>query len=93
MILYKPFGIQKAEQLTHVDRSYPTCFDISFFQYITQCTLLFYNEKYVDANLDAPDNVISGNEPSSDMLTSHCTHQGFCVYEALAQRVFYHYVV
>ena len=28
------------------------------------------NEKYVNANLDAPDNVISGNEPSSEMLTS-----------------------
>ena len=28
------------------------------------------NIKYVDANLDAPDNAISGNEPSSEMLTS-----------------------
>ena len=28
------------------------------------------NIKYVDANLDARDNVISGNEPSSEMLTS-----------------------
>ena len=28
------------------------------------------NVKYVDANLDAPDNAISGNEPSSEMLTS-----------------------
>ena len=36
--------------------------------YIT-CTLLFNKEKYVDANLDAPDKVISGNEPSSQMLT------------------------
>ena len=27
-------------------------------------------KKYVDANLDTPDNVISGNEPSSEMLTS-----------------------
>ena len=27
-------------------------------------------EKDVDANLDAPDNAISGNEPSSEMLTS-----------------------
>ena len=27
-------------------------------------------EKYVDANLDAPANAISGNEPSSGMLTS-----------------------
>ena len=34
------------------------------------CTLLLINEKYVDANLDASDNVISGNEPSSEMLTS-----------------------
>ena len=46
-------------------------FEISFFipVYIT-CTLLFNNEKYVNANLDAPDNAISGNEPSSEMLTS-----------------------
>ena len=28
------------------------------------------NVKYVDANLDAPDNAISGNEHSSEMLTS-----------------------
>ena len=28
------------------------------------------NEKYVDANLDAPDNAISDNESSSEMLTS-----------------------
>ena len=28
------------------------------------------NVKYVDGNLDAPDNAISGNEPSSEMLTS-----------------------
>ena len=28
------------------------------------------NVKYVDAHLDAPDNAISGNEPSSKMLTS-----------------------
>ena len=34
------------------------------------CTLLLNNEKYIDANLDAPDNAISGNEPSSEMLTS-----------------------
>ena len=34
------------------------------------CTLLLDNEKYVDANLDAPDNAISGNESSSEMLTS-----------------------
>ena len=30
------------------------------------------NEKYVDAFLDAPDNDISVNEPSSEMLTSQC---------------------
>ena len=34
------------------------------------CTLLLNNEKHVDANLYAPDNVISGNEPSSEMLKS-----------------------
>ena len=34
------------------------------------CRLLLNNGKYVDANLDAPDNAISGNEPSSEMLTS-----------------------
>ena len=28
------------------------------------------NIKYVDANLDAPDNAISDNESSSEMLTS-----------------------
>ena len=36
------------------------------------CTLLWNNVKYVDANLDAPDNAISGNEPSSEMLTRQC---------------------
>ena len=34
------------------------------------CTLLYNNVKYVDANLDAPDNAISDNESSSEMLTS-----------------------
>ena len=34
------------------------------------CTLLKNNVKYVDANLDAPDNAISDNESSSEMLTS-----------------------
>ena len=34
------------------------------------CTLLYNNAKYVDANLDAPDNAISDNESSSEMLTS-----------------------
>ena len=33
------------------------------------CTLLLNNEKYVNANLDAPDIAISGNGPSSEMLT------------------------
>ena len=28
------------------------------------------NKHNVDANLDAPDNAISANEPSSEMLTS-----------------------
>ena len=27
------------------------------------------NENYVDCNLDAPDNAISGNKPLSEMLT------------------------
>ena len=40
----------------------------TFISVYNTCTLLL-NEKYVDANLDAPDNAISGNEPSSDMLT------------------------
>ena len=31
---------------------------------------MYTSVKYVDANLDAPDNAISGNEPSSEMLTS-----------------------
>ena len=34
------------------------------------CTLLSNNVRYVDNNLDAPDNAISSNEPSSEMLTS-----------------------
>ena len=33
-------------------------------------SLYHFYVKYVDANLDAPDNAISGNEPSSEMLTS-----------------------
>ena len=28
------------------------------------------NANYIDANLDSTNNVISGNEPSSEMLTS-----------------------
>ena len=39
------------------------------------CTLLSNNEKYVDANLDAPDNAILGNKPSSEMLTSQSQSQ------------------
>ena len=42
--------------------------DASIFQYNT-CTLQSNNEKYVDANLDAPNNAVSGNGPSSEMLT------------------------
>ena len=33
-------------------------------------TLLENNVQYVDANLDSPDNAISDNESSSEMLTS-----------------------
>ena len=33
-------------------------------------TSLKNNVKYVDAYLDAPDNAILGNEPSSEMLTN-----------------------
>ena len=40
------------------------------FSVYNTCTLLYNNVKYVDANLDAPDNAISGIEPSSEMLTS-----------------------
>ena len=43
-------------------------FNISVYN--TWLKLLLNNEKYVDANLDARDNAISGNEPSSEMLTS-----------------------
>ena len=32
--------------------------------------------KYVDANLDAPDNAILGNEPSSEILTSQSQTRG-----------------
>ena len=45
------------------------CTDIWVPVYNT-CTLLKNNVKYVDANLDAPDNAISDNESSSEMLTS-----------------------
>ena len=34
------------------------------------CALLLNNTKYVDTYLDAPDHTISGNELSSEMLTS-----------------------
>ena len=49
-------------------------FDFSaflLFSVYNTCTLLLNHRRYnVDANLDASDNVISGNEPSSNMLTS-----------------------
>ena len=34
------------------------------------CRILLNNEKYVDANLEAPDNAVAGNEPSPEMLSS-----------------------
>ena len=40
------------------------------FQYISHVHFYKNNVKYVDANLDAPDNAISDNESSSEMLTS-----------------------
>ena len=40
------------------------------FQYITHAHFFEIKKKYVDANLDAPDNAISDNESSSEMLTS-----------------------
>ena len=43
---------------------------IYIFQYITHVHFYKNNVKYVDANLDAPDNAISDNESSSEMLTS-----------------------
>ena len=42
---------------------------ISFLVY-NFWTLLFTKTYYVDDDLDASDNVISGHEPSSEMLTS-----------------------
>ena len=43
---------------------------LSVSVYIT-ATLLSNNRKWnADANLDTSDNVISGNEPSSEMFTS-----------------------
>ena len=42
---------------------------LDFFSVYNTCTLLENNEKYVDANLDAPGNVILGNGSSSEMLT------------------------
>ena len=38
------------------------------FQYIKHVHFYKNNVKYVDANLDAPDNAISDNESSSEML-------------------------
>ena len=43
---------------------------LKFFQYITHVHFYKIKIKYVDANLDVSDNAISGNEPSSKMLTS-----------------------
>ena len=44
---------------------------ITFISVYNTCTILLTEEKYnVDANLDASDNIISGNEPLSEMLTS-----------------------
>ena len=49
----------------------PELFLDILLQYITHdCTLLLNNKYNADANLDAFDNVISGNETSSEMLTS-----------------------
>ena len=47
-----------------------TCCNIYVFQYITHVHFYKNNVKYADANLDAPDNAISDNESSSEMLTS-----------------------
>ena len=44
--------------------------DTVIIQVYNTCTLLSNNVKYADANLDAPDNAISDNESSSEMLTS-----------------------
>ena len=40
------------------------------FKYITHGPFYSINKYKVDANLDASDNIISSNEPSSEMLTS-----------------------
>ena len=40
------------------------------FQYISHVHFCINNVKFVNANLDAPDNTISDNESSSEMLTS-----------------------
>ena len=52
------------------DTEFPTIFNKACtFQYITH--VHFYKIiKYVDASLDAPDNAISDNESSSEMLPS-----------------------
>ena len=47
------------------------------FQYITHVHFYKIKWKYIDAKLDAPDNAISGNEPSSEMLT--CIWMYVCV--------------
>ena len=42
----------------------------SIISVYTTCTLLQNKEKYVDANLDASDNAISGNEMECHQLVS-----------------------
>ena len=54
----------------HPTSTSDTCLCYHLFQYITHVHFYKNNVKYVDANLDAPDNAISDNESSSEMLTS-----------------------
>ena len=50
-----------ASQVPYTDLKY------HIFQYITHVHFYKIVKKYIDANLDAPDNVISSNEPSPQL--------------------------
>ena len=61
-------------------KRYTSCVEfydtLVLFQYITLVHFYDIKKINVDANLDAPDNVIMGNEPSSEMLTSQSKKPG-----------------
>ena len=60
----------KHRQLSYGYHRGQTCQTLGIHISVCDISTLLFNNKYVDANLDASDNAISGNEPSSEMLTS-----------------------